>query len=65
METSFPDNYKLPGKFTDVRFHLGSGINGNNQGQTHCKAGVKVLQHVVRFHLGSGINGNGRRAKLN
>ncbi len=37
-----------------VRFHLGSGINGNlfyNRQRAEVEA-------RVRFHLGSGINGN-------
>ncbi len=38
----------------NVRFHLGSGINGNKI-TTALGAGAAFL---VRFHLGSGINGN-------
>jgi hypothetical protein len=38
-----------------VRFHLGSGINGNLTGIE----GIKITTPPnVRFHLGSGINGN-------
>ncbi len=37
-----------------VRFHLGSGINGNGD-----KGMVDpMFSKLVRFHLGSGINGN-------
>ncbi len=43
------------GRMSAVRFHLGSGINGNVQ--------LFLLSYsppwgIVRFHLGSGINGN-------
>ncbi len=38
-----------------VRFHLGSGINGN----MHCDVHKSISAYnIVRFHLGSGINGN-------
>ncbi len=42
-----------PGK---VRFHLGSGINGNNEFYTSTSKATP--ENEVRFHLGSGINGN-------
>ncbi len=53
METrSIP--YGLPRRwFGPVRFHLGSGINGNLKGGS-----VPFAEGGVRFHLGSGINGN-------
>ena len=52
METVFIVFYTPPRWV--VRFHLGSGINGN---------AVRILAlrprlSAVRFHLGSGINGN-------
>ncbi|EFA71861.1 hypothetical protein CRD_00787 [Raphidiopsis brookii D9] len=39
--------------YSFVRFHLGSGINGNDLS----KRGTENTGEV-RFHLGSGINGN-------
>ncbi len=39
-----------------VRFHLGSGINGNSA--LRALAIALSLRRDVRFHLGSGINGN-------
>ncbi len=39
----------------NVRFHLGSGINGNPPGKAMDRYLILVS---VRFHLGSGINGN-------
>ncbi len=38
-----------------VRFHLGSGINGNTYNELIT---VVIVLNYVRFHLGSGINGN-------
>ncbi len=43
-----------PARGIHVRFHLGSGINGN--GDVGGVGGVGP--GAVRFHLGSGINGN-------
>ncbi len=40
-----------------VRFHLGSGINGNK------KTRPEKVWGKVRFHLGSGINGNREAAR--
>ncbi len=40
--------------FFQVRFHLGSGINGN----PFIVEFLYIDIIVVRFHLGSGINGN-------
>ncbi len=50
METSI---LNLAGGVCVVRFHLGSGINGNLSLFVR-----EVLENIVRFHLGSGINGN-------
>jgi hypothetical protein len=54
METRLynPDSNPDLTKRLCVRFHLGSGINGNG---LNC-IGIDSLD--VRFHLGSGINGN-------
>ncbi len=43
----------LPVPGLPVRFHLGSGINGNAVNQL-----PSGRVSSVRFHLGSGINGN-------
>ncbi len=51
METGFNPT---KGKPTEVRFHLGSGINGN----VYLLIQQSYRDGLVRFHLGSGINGN-------
>ncbi len=62
METSVKVTTSLA---VTVRFHLGSGINGNLNVIVFIIVSMLKILHcfpvdffLVRFHLGSGINGN-------
>ncbi len=56
METPLAGYRTAVNQLKKVRFHLGSGINGNTVIPSVRSPIAEIT--AVRFHLGSGINGN-------